>query len=238
MPEETGCPARHRRPRGPSRASCLPWCGAGGVEVGEADELAVEDLAEVVEVVDAAGGGVALVAEVVEVGGRPSLVGVVEVRVVLASVRRVALTRHVVDHRVDVHLHAGLAARAHHGLELRLVAHPAGELVVHRLVDLPPRVQDRVASVTEVLALDRVGRRRHLHAAVSLGTEHRRALVRDRRPVPLEQVRHHFALHAVVAAGRVRSSRGRDGGGGHAQQKHCGGEARGVPAGTVQATRT
>ena len=135
-----------------------------GAQVGQADQLAVEHLLLVVEVLDASAGRRTVTGVLVEV-----LVGV-EPRVAVAlvgdtAVGRVALAGHVVDDGVDVHLHAGLAAGPHHRLELLLAAHPAGEPVVDGLVDLPPRVQDRVRAVAEVLSLHRVLGRRDLDAA-------------------------------------------------------------------------
>ena len=178
-----------------------------GPQVGEAEQLALGHLQEVVEVVDAALGGAVggpIWTGVVEIGVaveaarvRYPVVRVGEVRVVHAAVGHLALAGHVVDDGVDVHLHAGGAAGGDHGAELRLGTHPAGQLVVHRLVHLPPRMQHR--RVHGLGAHQGVLRRGDLHAAVPGGAERVHALVGHRGPVPLEQVGDHVVLATVPA---------------------------------------
>src|SRR5207237_2393444 len=153
----------------------------------------------------AAGGG-AVGGCVVEVGG--AVVGVGEVLVVHAAVGHAALAGHVVDDRVHVHLHPGRPAGGDHAAELRLGTHPAEQAVVHRLVNLPPGVQDR--GVDRLGTHQRILRRCHLYPAVPGRAEHVDALGGDRWPIPLEQVGDHVVLAgspSVVGGRRRRGDR-------------------------------
>jgi hypothetical protein len=93
----------------------------------------------------------------------------------------------VVDHGVDVDLDAGLAALADHRLELVFIAHPARQVVSDWLINLPPRMQDRVAPIAELGALERILRRRHLDAGIAVLREYR-ALPPDGLPVPFPEI--------------------------------------------------
>src|SRR2546430_13052492 len=97
--------------------------------------------------------------------------------------------RHVVDDRIYVHLDTGPAAGVDHRLEVGLFAHPAGQVVVDRLVDLPPGMDwGRAAARVGIL------RRSDLNAPVAGGSQDVGALLSDRLPVPLEQVGDDVAL--------------------------------------------
>ena len=114
-----------------------------GAEVGKTDKFTFGHLGEIVEVVNGAVGLRAL-AVVEIVAGIGIEAGVLVLGVTHTTVGNVALAGHVVDHGVHVDLHARVAAVGDHRLELFLIAHPAGQVVVDGLVDLPPRVNGAV----------------------------------------------------------------------------------------------
>lgn len=166
---------------------------AAGVEIGEADQLAVLDVGAVLVVGDARPAGVEVLVLVVA--------GVVVLAVVRAPGAGAGARRHVVDHRVGDDLHTGRVAGVHHARERRLVAEAVLQLVADRLVGGPPLV-----------ALDVLGGGRDLDVAVTGRAELVGAGLGDRGVTPLEERR-----RDVLAAGRGRV-RLLDGGG---EQSRC-----------------